>query len=76
MLLTIGKMHAGEVHTDVSLVRRLLATQFPRWTELPISEVQSTGRVNAIYRLGDHLYARLPRVQKWSEDWTRSGTGS
>ena len=68
MLLTIGKMHAGEVHTDVSLVRRLLATQFPRWADLPISAVQSTGTVNAVYRLGDHLYARLPRVQKWSED--------
>jgi hypothetical protein len=24
-----GKMHAGEVDTDVSLVRRLLAAQFP-----------------------------------------------
>jgi aminoglycoside phosphotransferase (APT) family kinase protein len=24
--------------------------------------------VNAIYRLGDHLYARLPRVQEWAQD--------
>jgi aminoglycoside phosphotransferase (APT) family kinase protein len=24
--------------------------------------------VNAIYRLGDHLYARLPRVQDWAQD--------
>jgi aminoglycoside phosphotransferase (APT) family kinase protein len=24
--------------------------------------------VNAIYRLGDHLYARLPRVSRWARD--------
>ena len=24
--------------------------------------------VNAIDRLGDHLYARLPRVQRWAQD--------
>ncbi len=68
MLLTTGKMHADEVHIDVSLVRRLLAAQFPRWAELPSSAVQSTGTVNAIYRLGDHLYARLPRVQRYAQD--------
>jgi len=68
MLLTTGKMHADEVHIDVSLVRRLLTAQFPRWAELPISAVQSTGTVNAIYRLGDHLYARLPRVQRYAQD--------
>ena len=28
----------------------------------------STGTVNAIYRLGDRLYARLPRVQAWAPD--------
>ncbi|HEX2741321.1 MAG TPA: aminoglycoside phosphotransferase family protein, partial [Rubrobacter sp.] len=29
---------------------------------------QSTGTVNAIYRLGDHLCVRLPRVQRWAQD--------
>jgi hypothetical protein len=24
--------------------------------------------VNVIYRIGDHLYARLPRVQQWAQD--------
>lgn len=28
----------------------------------------STGTVNAIYRLGDQLYARLPRLQAWAGD--------
>ena len=66
--MSAGKMHADEVFTDASLVRRLLTAQFPQWAGLPISAVQSTGTVNAIYRLGNHLYARLPRVQKWARD--------
>lgn len=61
-------MHDGEVDIDPELVRRLLAAQFPQLTDLPIREVVATGTVNAIYRLGDHLYARLPRVQGWAQD--------
>ncbi len=63
-----GKMHAGEVHIDAALVERLIAEQFPRWADLPIRAVRSTGTVNAIYRLGDHLCARLPRVEEWEQD--------
>jgi aminoglycoside phosphotransferase (APT) family kinase protein len=62
------KMHDGEVDIDAALVGRLVAAQFPQLTDLPISAIQSTGTVNAIYRLGDHLYARLPRVQSWAQD--------
>jgi aminoglycoside phosphotransferase (APT) family kinase protein len=62
------KMHDGEVGIDAGLVRRLVDGQFPRLTSLPVSAVQSTGTVNAIYRLGDHLCARLPRVQKYAGD--------
>jgi aminoglycoside phosphotransferase (APT) family kinase protein len=56
------KMHADEVATDVSLVRRLLAGQFPRWAGLAIEPVASAGTDNAIYRLGDDLAVRLPRI--------------
>src|SRR4051794_16847440 len=59
-----SKMHEGEVDTDVELVRRLLAVQFPQWAELPIKAVPSAGTDNAIYRLGDELSVRLPRI-----DW-------
>lgn len=66
-----GKMHADEVDIDVSLVRWLVSEQFPRWANLPISAVRSTGTVNAIYRLGDRLYARLPRVRGWAQNLDR-----
>ncbi|MEH0822244.1 MULTISPECIES: aminoglycoside phosphotransferase family protein [unclassified Micromonospora] len=56
------KMHADEVETDVDLVRRLLAGQFPRWAELPIRPVASYGTDHDIYRLGSQLVARLPRI--------------
>ena len=62
------KMHDGEVGIDAGLVRRLVTAQFPRLAGLPVSAVQSTGTVNAIYRLGDHLCTRLPRVQGYADD--------
>jgi aminoglycoside phosphotransferase (APT) family kinase protein len=55
-------MHADEVETDVALVRRLLALQFPHWADLAIDPVASSGTDHDIYRLGDHLAARLPRI--------------
>ncbi|HEX8600634.1 MAG TPA: aminoglycoside phosphotransferase family protein [Chloroflexia bacterium] len=57
-----GKMHADEVETDVALVRRLLAAQFPHWADLPIEPVRSAGTDNAIYRLGGDMAVRLPRI--------------
>ncbi len=54
-------MHADEVDTDVLLVRRLLAAQFPQWANLPIERVASAGTDNAIYRLGGNMAVRLPR---------------
>jgi aminoglycoside phosphotransferase (APT) family kinase protein len=61
-------MHDGEVPTDVALVRRLVAEQFPHLSGLPITAHASTGTVNAIYRIGDELCARLPLVQEWGQD--------
>ena len=56
------RMHVDEVDTDVALVRRLLAAQFPHWADLAIDLVVSYGTDHDIYRLGDHLAARLPRI--------------
>jgi aminoglycoside phosphotransferase (APT) family kinase protein len=64
-------MHDGEVEIDAELVRRLVAAQFPALAGRPIRAVGSTGTVNAIFRLGDDLYARLPRMAKWAGDLER-----
>ena len=60
-------MHDDEVGTDADLVRRLLASQHPQWAEVSIERVPSAGTDNAIYRLGDDLAVRLPRIH-WSVD--------
>lgn len=56
------RMHDGEVETSVALVRGLLATQLPQWADLPLEPLASSGTVNALYRLGDDMVVRLPRM--------------
>ena len=57
-------MHADEIETDAALVRRLLADQFPGWASLSIDVVPSWGTDNALYRLGDEMVVRLPRLER------------
>jgi aminoglycoside phosphotransferase (APT) family kinase protein len=53
-------MHARELPVSAELVRDLIAGQFPRWRGLPVSRLASPGTVNAVFRIGDGLAARLP----------------
>lgn len=55
-------MHEDEVVTDVPLVQRLIARQFPQWKNLSVSRVASSGTDNAVYRLGDDMAVRMPRI--------------
>lgn len=55
-------MHSNEIETAVSLVRKLLADQFPQWAERPLTPVPSSGTDNALYRLGNNMVVRLPRI--------------
>lgn len=61
------QMHENEQPIDADLVRRLLATQFPEWSDLPLQRVESAGTDNALYRLGSNMVVRLPRI-----DWAIS----
>jgi aminoglycoside phosphotransferase (APT) family kinase protein len=61
------RMHADELTTDVGLVQRLINSQFPQWSTLPIHPVSSSGTDNALYRLGDDMVVRLPRIH-WAVD--------
>ena len=55
-------MHADEIAIDETLVRRLLTAQFPAWASLPLAPVREAGTDHALWRLGDDLAARLPRI--------------
>jgi aminoglycoside phosphotransferase (APT) family kinase protein len=61
------KMHEGEIDIDSVLVKGLLTEQFPHLDDRSITLVQSTGTVNAIYRLDHDLCVRLPRRKIWAE---------
>jgi aminoglycoside phosphotransferase (APT) family kinase protein len=64
LAVPVTRLHADEVDVDEELVRDLLADQLPRWADLPLRRAASSGTDNAIFRLGDDLVVRLPRI-----DW-------
>ncbi|MEO1270312.1 MAG: aminoglycoside phosphotransferase family protein [Myxococcota bacterium] len=53
-------MHTDQIPIDTNTLQRLLTAQFPHWADLPIVPFASSGTENALFRLGDHLAARLP----------------
>lgn len=61
-------MHEGEFDVDLELVRRLIESQFPQWASLPLKAVASAGTDNALFRIGDEMVVRLPRI-----DWAIDG---
>src|SRR5438093_9127616 len=61
------KMHEDQADVDADLVHRLLADQSPHLSTLPITAIESTGTVNALFRVGEELIARLPLVAKWRD---------
>lgn len=58
----VTKMHADEIDTSAELVQRLIAAQFSQWADLPVTSVPSSGTDNAMFRLGDDLAVRMPRI--------------
>ncbi|MDQ0900759.1 aminoglycoside phosphotransferase family protein [Paenibacillus sp. V4I7] len=54
---------ANEIVIDLALVKRLIAAQFPQWADHRIQPVESAGTDNTIYRLGEDMTVRLPRVE-------------
>lgn len=53
------------VQIDAALVRRLVASQFPRWAHLPVRPVDIDGWDNRTFRLGDELSVRLPSAERY-----------
>jgi aminoglycoside phosphotransferase (APT) family kinase protein len=50
----------GRGGIDIALVKRLIAAQFPQWTDLPVRLVRQEGWDNRTYRLGEDMSVRLP----------------
>src|SRR5262245_40397441 len=50
---------------DAPTVHRLVAGQFPQWTDEPVRPVGKPGVDNSTFRLGDDKMVRLPRFERW-----------
>jgi aminoglycoside phosphotransferase (APT) family kinase protein len=50
----------GRAGIDAALVKRLIAAQFPQWSDLAVTPVEVDGWDNRTYRLGDDMSVRLP----------------
>ena len=55
-----------KIHIDVTLVKNLIATQFPQWVNLLIKPVEHGGWDNRTFHLGDHMIVRLPSAAAYS----------
>jgi aminoglycoside phosphotransferase (APT) family kinase protein len=51
---------------DVTLVRRLIATQLPHWADLPVRPVSAQGWDNRTFRLGETMLVRLPSAAAYA----------
>ena len=56
--------HKSEI--DVSLVSRLIATQFPQWAHLEVRPVELSGWDNKTFRLGEDMSVRLPSAEGYN----------
>jgi aminoglycoside phosphotransferase (APT) family kinase protein len=58
---------AHSIQIDESLVRALVAAQFPEWAELPIQGVAESGWDNRSFRLGSKMVIRLPSAPEYEK---------
>jgi aminoglycoside phosphotransferase (APT) family kinase protein len=56
-----------EIIIDVSLVKRLIATQFPEWKNLEVKPVEKSRWDNRTFHLGDNMSVRLPSAEWYAE---------
>lgn len=64
-------LHDDEVVSTPDLVRRLIAEQFPRWAHLPVTTGPAGGTDHHLFRLGDELLVRMPKI-----GWAQEQAGS
>lgn len=64
---TVGAVHDDELTVTADQVRALVADQHPRWRDLPVRPLPHRGTDHALFRLGDDLAVRMPRIA-WARD--------
>lgn len=57
-------MHEGEIAISDETVRRLVDQQFPAWASCSLTRLPPLGTDNQLFRLGNELLIRMPRI-----DW-------
>ena len=65
--LTVVGMHTDEINVPDDVVRRLVDDQFPEWTALSLTRLPPWGTDHQLFRLGDELLVRMPRIG-WAVD--------
>jgi aminoglycoside phosphotransferase (APT) family kinase protein len=66
MSISTKQTHAGKLRVDAAFVRRLVATQFPRWADLPVTPVAHDGWDNWTFHLGEQMTVRLPSAAAYA----------
>ena len=61
------RLHADEVDLDDRIMGHLVDTRFPHCADRPLRRLDTTGTDNAIFRLGDGLGNRAPRLVRAHE---------
>jgi aminoglycoside phosphotransferase (APT) family kinase protein len=60
-------LNAERIEIDTALVRSLVASQFPQWSELSIRPVEPGGWDNRTFFLGDTMSIRLPSAESYAD---------
>lgn len=60
---SVGRVHEDEQAITQAQVGALVADQHPRWRDLPVRALPHRGTDHAMFRLGDELAVRLPRIE-------------
>ena len=55
------------LHIDIPLVQKLISSQFPQWSHLPITAVKHSGWDNRTFHLGEHMSVRLPSAASYAD---------
>lgn len=53
-------MHTDQIVIDPDVARQMIHDQFPQYADEQIDRLETSGTVNAIFRIGSHASARFP----------------